>query len=53
VEAGVRTLFEVVDNNHPERLRPRDIQKLIKYPKSRKACGIDGIPNECFRQLSG
>jgi hypothetical protein len=53
VEARVRTLLEVVDNNHPERMIPCDKKKLIKYLKLREACGIDGFPNECFRQLSG
>jgi hypothetical protein len=29
----------------PEKVRPCDLQQLIK------ACGIDGIPNECLRHL--
>jgi hypothetical protein len=43
---------ETVDNNSPERIRPCEIQKLIKSLKLRQACGIDGIPNECLTHLS-
>jgi hypothetical protein len=32
-------------------VRPCDVQKLAKTLKLRKACGIDGIPNECLRHL--
>jgi hypothetical protein len=46
-----QTLPEAVDNNSPERIRPCDLQKLVNSLKLRKACGIDGIPNECLRQL--
>jgi hypothetical protein len=52
VEAGVQALLESVDNNPPERVRPCDVLKLIRTLKLRKACGIDDIPNECFRHLS-
>jgi hypothetical protein len=41
--------YMAVDNNPPERIRPFDLQKLINSLKLRKACGIDDIPNECFR----
>jgi hypothetical protein len=51
VEARVQALLETVDNSPPERVRPCDIKKLIKSLKLRKACGIDGIPNECLRHL--
>jgi hypothetical protein len=51
VEARVQTLLEDVDNSPPQRIRPYDFQKLINYLKLRKDCGIDGIPNECFRHL--
>jgi hypothetical protein len=51
VEARVRTLLEAVENNFPERIRPCELQKLVNSQKLRKACGIDGIPNECLRQL--
>jgi hypothetical protein len=33
------------------KLRPCAIQKLINALKLRKACGIDGIPNECLRHI--
>jgi hypothetical protein len=33
------------------RLRPCDLQKLLNSLKLKKACGIDGIPNECLRHL--
>jgi hypothetical protein len=51
VEARVRTLLEAVENNSPERIRPCDLQKLVNSLKLRKACGTDGISNECLRQL--
>jgi hypothetical protein len=51
MEARVQTSSEVVDDSSSERVRPCDLQKLIKYLKLRKACGIDGIPKECFRHL--
>jgi hypothetical protein len=35
----------------PERVRPCDLQKLIYSLKMRKACRLDGIPNECLRHL--
>jgi hypothetical protein len=51
VEAGVQALLETVDKNPTQRIRPCDVQKLIKSLKLRKACGIDDIPNECLRHL--
>jgi hypothetical protein len=51
VEARVQALLEIVDNKPPERIRPCDLQKLINSLKLRKACGIDGIPNECLKHL--
>jgi hypothetical protein len=51
VEARVRTLLKTIEKNFPERIRPCDLQKLVNSLKLRKACGIDGIPNECLRQL--
>jgi hypothetical protein len=35
----------------PQRIRPCDLQKLLNSLKLKKACGIDGIPNECLGQL--
>jgi hypothetical protein len=51
VAARFQALLESVDNSPSEKVRPCHIQKLIKTLKFRKACGIDGIPNECFRHL--
>jgi hypothetical protein len=51
VEARIQALLEDVDNRLPQRIRPCDLQKLINSLKLRKACGIDGIPNECLRHL--
>jgi hypothetical protein len=51
VEAKVQALLETVNKNPPQRIRPCDVQKLIKSLKLRKACGIDGIPNECLMHL--
>jgi hypothetical protein len=47
----VQALLEGVDNPPPEIIRPRDLQKLINSLKMKKACGIDGIQNECLRHL--
>jgi hypothetical protein len=44
-------LFEVVDSDPPERIRPCDLQKLLNSLKLKTVCGIDGIPNECLRHL--
>ncbi|PNF28984.1 hypothetical protein B7P43_G15105 [Cryptotermes secundus] len=52
VEARVQALLETIDDNPPQRIRPCDIQKLINSLKLQKACGIDGIPNECLRHLA-
>jgi hypothetical protein len=49
VEAKVQALLETIDKNPPQRIRPCDVLKLINSLKLRKACGIDGIPNECLR----
>jgi hypothetical protein len=51
VGARVQTLLEAADNKPPERIRPCDLQQLISSLKLRESCGIDGIPNECLRQL--
>jgi hypothetical protein len=51
MEARVQVLREDVDNRPPQSIRPCDLQKLINSLKLRKVCGIDGVPNECFRHL--
>jgi hypothetical protein len=51
VEARVDALLNAVDDSPPQKLRPCDLKELINSLKLRKACGIDGIPNECLRYL--
>jgi hypothetical protein len=51
VEARVQALFEAAGNHPPERIRPCDLQILINSLKLRKACEIDGLPNECLIHL--
>jgi hypothetical protein len=51
MEDRVQTLLEAVDNKHPERIRPCELQKLISFLKLRKPCGIYGIPKECLRHF--
>jgi hypothetical protein len=52
VKARIKALFEAADHPPPPgKIRLRDIEKLIKSLKLRKACGTDGIPNDCLRQL--
>jgi hypothetical protein len=51
VEARVQALLEAVDSDPLERIRPCDSQKLLNSLKLTKACGTDGIPNECLRHL--
>jgi hypothetical protein len=51
VEARVQALLEAADNIPTQRIRPRDLQKSLNSLKLKKACGIDGIPNECLRHL--
>jgi hypothetical protein len=52
VEARVQALLDAEDNDPQEKVRPCGLQKLINPLKLNKACGIDGIPNECLRHLS-
>jgi hypothetical protein len=51
VEACVQALLEAEDNTATERVRPYDVQHIIRTLNLRKACGLDGIPNECLRHL--
>jgi hypothetical protein len=51
VEARVQALLETVDTSPPQKIRSCDLRRLINSLKLRKACGIDGIPNECLRHL--
>jgi hypothetical protein len=51
VEAGVQAPLEAANSDPLERVRPCDLQKLLNSLKLKKACGIDGSPNECLRHL--
>jgi hypothetical protein len=51
VETIVQVSLEAEDNDPPEKIKPCDLKKLIETLKLRKACGIDGILNECLRHL--
>jgi hypothetical protein len=51
VEARVDALLDAVDDSPPQKIRPCDLKKLVNSLKLRKACGIDGIQNECLRHL--
>jgi hypothetical protein len=51
MEVRVQALLEAADNNPPEMIRPCDLQKVLNSLKFKKACEIDGIPNECLRHL--
>jgi hypothetical protein len=51
VDSGVQALLASVDDYQMKKVRLCDTQKLVKSLKLRKACGLDGIPNESLRHL--
>jgi hypothetical protein len=51
VEARVHALLITVDEKLPVKFRRCDVSKEIRSLKLGKACGIDGILNECLRHL--
>jgi hypothetical protein len=51
VWARIKAPLLTVDIEIPGRIRLYDIQKLVDTLKLKEVCGIDGIPNECFRQF--
>jgi hypothetical protein len=53
LQADVRVyaLLATVDEDIPVEFRPFDVSKEIQYLKLGKACGFDGIQNECLRRL--
>jgi hypothetical protein len=51
VETEVQALLASVGGTPLGKLRPNDKQNLANSLKFRKACGLDGIPNECLRHL--
>jgi hypothetical protein len=51
VEITVQDTLETEDTDPPEKIKPCDLKKLIETLKLKKACGIDGILNDCLRHL--
>jgi hypothetical protein len=51
METRFQALFASVDNVLLGKVRPCDIYKLANSLKLGKACGLDGIQNECLRHL--
>jgi hypothetical protein len=51
VETSVQALPASGHHTPQGRFRPCGIHKLVNSLKLRKACGLDGISNECFRHL--
>jgi hypothetical protein len=51
VEARVQALLTTAGENSSVNFRLCDVSKEIRSLKLGKACGIDGIPNECLRQF--
>jgi hypothetical protein len=47
----IQALLTSVDDTSMEKVMSCDIQKLVKSLKLKKACGLDGTPNECLRHL--
>jgi hypothetical protein len=51
VETTAKAVLASVSGTPLEKIRPCDIHNLANSLKLRKACGLDGIPNECLRHL--
>jgi hypothetical protein len=51
VEDRVQALLTSVDNTPLGKVKLCDIHTLAYSLELRKACGLDGIPNKCFRHL--
>jgi hypothetical protein len=51
VKTGVQVLLPLAGDTALEKTRPCDKEKLVKTLKLGKACGFDGIPNECLGDL--
>jgi hypothetical protein len=51
VEALVQDMLDTEDTAPSERIRHSDLKRLINSLKLNKACGIDGIPNECLKHI--
>jgi hypothetical protein len=53
VETTIHALLASADATQERKVRPSDVQKLLKALKLRKASVLRGIPDECFRHLPG
>jgi hypothetical protein len=51
VDTTIQALLSSVDDTSLRKVRPCDIHKFANSLKLRKACGLDGIPNEWLRHL--
>jgi hypothetical protein len=51
VETRVKALLASVNDTPLGKVRPCDIHTFANSLKLRKACGLDGILNKCFRHL--
>jgi hypothetical protein len=51
VEAQVKALLATIDEDISVNFRPCNVLKEIQSLKLGKACGFDGILNECLRHL--
>jgi hypothetical protein len=52
VVARAQALLTTADENSSVKFRPCDVSKEIRSLKLGKACGMDGIPNECLKTPS-
>jgi hypothetical protein len=46
-----QALLTTINDNLLRKVRPCDVHELVNSLKLRKACWLDGIPNECLRHL--
>jgi hypothetical protein len=51
VETTIQALLTSADGTLLGKVRPCDIHKLANSLNLKKACGRDGIPNECLKRL--
>jgi hypothetical protein len=51
VEVLVKDVLEIEDKAPSERIRTCELKRLINSLRRKKACGIDGILNECLSHL--
>jgi hypothetical protein len=51
VETTVQALLASVDDTPLKKVRPCDVHNLADLLKLRKACGLEGTPNECLSYL--